>query len=213
MPWHASFRTVTLASLSRHPVRLRSLIVSAAVVIGAIGTIGTPVAAQTVVDFEDLSGAGPLPASYGGIAWLGGGWRHYDWAQEPFNASSGVVRVYRHDSVSQFGFVDGPVTFGGAWFAGVSDVQFYLYFDGSLVHSTGTMSLSSTPAFLSSGFQGAVDLVEARMGESSQWVMDDVMFSAATTVTPEPASFALVGLGLVALGGGAWRRRRRSIAD
>ena len=46
-------------------------------------------------------------------------------------------------------------------------------------------------AFLASGYNGVVDRVTV-VGSSVAFVMDDVTFGAATTVTPEPASLALV---------------------
>lgn len=180
--------------------------------LAVVATASAPLAAQTtVLDFEDLTGQGPMPATYGGVNWLGEGWAHYAWEQPPYTAHSGQVRLYRHALTNPFSFVAGPTTFEGAWFAGSTNVQFRLYLDGNLVHTTDGLTLSGTPTFLSSGFNGAVDLVEVQVGSGGHWVMDDVQFSAGhATVTPEPASFALVGLGLAALGGVARRRRRAS---
>ena len=189
-------------------MRFRTIAIAAAL-LGA--TSATAAAQTTVVNFEDLSGQAALPATYGGIEWLGGGWHHYDFAQYPYTASSGVQRAYRHSTLNQFGFVAGTATFGGAWFAGSTHVHFQLYLGGELVHTTGVLDLSGTPTFLASGFAGEVDMVEVLTGSGGHWVIDDVTYGvAAATVTPEPGTVLLMATGLVAVGGIARRRRRRS---
>lgn len=138
--------------------------------------------AQTIIDFDDLVGSGPVPPGYGDIAnW--GTWRYYDWAQPPYNPNSPPVRIYE-----QVGF-PGRITFGqdlvleGAWFAGHGTsrgflpIHFELYLDGQLVHTSGQIDLDSsgTPTWLATGYDGPVDEIVVS-GSSGYFVMDDMTF-------------------------------------
>lgn len=158
----------------------------------------------TVIDFEDLSGQGVLPANYAGLTW-GSGWEYYDWSQPPFNPASGVERLYNNttNANTYFSF-SSDVLFGGAYFAGNYTAGFDLYNNGSLVFSTGDLALSATPTFLSSGYAGLVDEVRLRV-TNGQFVMDDVTYTVRQV--PEPGSVALLGLGFA---GFAFSRRRKT---
>ena len=164
----------------------------------------TSLASAAVINFEDLVGQNALPSNYAGLTW-GSDWMHYDWAQFPYTASSGVQRVYNNSSSNTDWFkFAGDVVFNGAFFAGSGSSQFELYNDGILVHSSSIISLSSMPLFLSSGYAGLIDEVRLNV-ENGSFVMDDVTFGRVTTV-PEPASLVLVGLGLIGVFG-ALRRK------
>jgi hypothetical protein len=188
----------------------------------ALGVAAPASAEPIVVTFESLEGQGLVPDGYGGINW-GANWVYYDWAQEPYTPHSGKVRVAIADGLRgptgrhpQFSSNSPNMRFDGAWFAG-SDVefggvfvQFLLFNDGSLVGNTGALPVTSRPAFLPSGYIGAVDAVEVRSGflgspqstPNAFWVMDDVTYSVAPI--PEPTSLVLLGSG--ALGGAIMRR-------
>ena len=157
------------------------------------------VAPAAVISFEDLSGQAALPSNYAGLTWTSG-WDYYDWAQPPYNPSSGVVRVYNNGGTPPPGFsFPAPVVFDGAYFAGNSNAQYQLYLSGGLVATSGLIGLSSTPAFLASGYAGLIDEVRLNVIQQGQFVMDDVTYNGANGQIPEPATIGLFGAGLVGL--------------
>ena len=96
------------------------------------------------------------------------------------------------------------VRFDGAYFAGEAPVTFELYNSGSLVATSGTLTSSSTPTFLASGYAGLVD--EVRVVSNTFRVMDNVTYNTDTETVPEPST--ILGLGL--LGFGAFCHRQLS---
>ncbi|MBI5706045.1 MAG: PEP-CTERM sorting domain-containing protein [Armatimonadetes bacterium] len=166
-----------------------------------LSVVGVGISQATIVNFDDLSGQAAVADGYGGITWSVGGWEHYDWDQNPYNAHSLHQRVYSYSNgVFEF---SSDVVFNGAWFAGQdsTSVSFDLYDDGNLVASSGSMNTSATPTWLGSGYGGMVDKVKVVSNAYGFFVMDDVTYNAV----PEPASIAaLAGGALVVL-----RRRRK----
>jgi hypothetical protein len=85
-------------------------------------------------------------------------------------------------------------------------------FNGAL--SLGSISVG--PRTLPDAFVGVTSVasftraVFSAASTVDSWGLDNLEFSAAVTVTPEPASLALVATGVLALGG-AWRRRRSAL--
>lgn len=194
-------------------MRFRSL--SVGVVLAAL--FAMPVQAQTTLNFDDLTGAACAGVQggmgvYQGVDFLGQ-WSCYSDPQDPYNAASGTNRLYTagtdgYHSSGSFSFA-GPVQFLGASFSGYGfeSVTFDLYLASTLVHTSSSLTMSSTPTFLASGYTGAVDRVTVR-GVDPQYpffVMDDVQYASV----PEPASFVLVASGLAGLA--AVKRRRRTI--
>ena len=170
-------------------------------------------ASATVLNFDDIVGANgyaAVPSSYGGLDWSAGGWSVFTAPETPVTAHSGEGRIAMGwdgtDASSTIRF-QAPTVFEGAWFAGYGEaaVRFDLYLAGVLVGSSDTLGLSDTPAFLGSGWTGAIDAVVVSSNLHAFYVMDDFSFQDASEV-PEPATLALVlaGLGLA----GAARRRR-----
>ena len=163
-------------------------------------------AGATVLTFEDLSGQGMLPSNYGGLTWSDG-WEYYDWSQFPYTPSSGSVRVYNNGGSAppRFSFA-APVVFNGAYFAGYDTAAFEMYLSGSLMATSSTASLGATgvPVWLASGYGGPVDEVRLVVTQGF-FVMDDVTFNGGSAV-PEPATYAMIGLGLA---GVAVARRRK----
>jgi hypothetical protein len=157
----------------------------------------------TILDFEDLAGSGlfnSLPNNYAGISWAANFWA-YDAPQGPYNAHSGDVRLAANGNNpgdTSFTFLNGGVTFDGAWFAGNSvDVHWELFSNNNLVHTSAVLNVSASTEFLTSGYIGQVDRVRI-IGQSGQYVMDDLTFTSAMQV-PEPSTLAILSLGLMGL--------------
>lgn len=186
-------------------------------------TAGFASADPIVVTFDDLSGDNQqVPSGYGGIDWLNG-WTHYGFSQPPYTAHSSPQRVYPTrgsdrppGSVQEraFDFLQPDQLFAGAWFAGLSTVsgitafiQFNLYDNGLLVHTSELLTPSSSPKFLGAGYEGRVDRIGVVSNNAGYWVMDDVTYGTTTAApVPEPATLLLLGGGL----GGVLIRKRRS---
>lgn len=180
-------------------------------VIGAL-LCATPLAAQQVVTFETLSCDG----NAGNVGTVDGvsfstNFTCYSAPQDPYNAHSGTNRVYTSNSTSGT-FTFSSRIFSGAYFAGydIANVHFDLFNDALLVATSGSLTLSSTPTFLGSGYNGFVNRVTVT-GNNPDFIMDDVTFGrTALTSTPEPASLVLLGTGLLGVFGVVRRKRTTS---
>ena len=186
---------MTLHLRGRLPVAIASLAITA--------TLGIGAAHAYVVTFDGLPD-GPVPDGYGGITW-NGQWTVYSEAQYPYTPESPPARVYTFSSTAPFDFST-PTVFDGAYFSGYgfATVQFDMFLDGTLVATSGVLSPSSTPAFLSSGYGGLVNEVEVISPSPDYYVMDNVTYGV-----PEPAVWALLLVGFGAIGGAI--RQRRSL--
>jgi hypothetical protein len=185
-------------------------LLSVAICLGLMAFVPTVWADTIVLPFEDLSGSGGIPTDYADIRWTGG-WNHMDYTQWPYTPHSGTQRVYYQHNPCELDFLEGPVRFDGAWFSGFgpefSDsqytVQFYLYYESNLVHSSDTIAPGPEPVFLAAGYGGPVDLVVVNSPYASSWSMDDVTYGTV----PEPATLTLLSMG--ALGMFGYFRRQR----
>lgn len=163
----------------------------------------------TVLNFDDLTDSGALPANYGGVSW-NAGWTHYDTPQGGYPAFSEATRIYNLGALT-FSLLS-PGTIDGAYFAGltpnsagIDTVQWSLYSNNVLVHTSGSISLSDTPTYLATGYSGTVDTA-LLIAPPGYFVMDDLSFNSTSPV-PEPTSAALFALGTAALAYAAQRKR------
>lgn len=162
----------------------------------------------TVLDFDDIGLAGPLPALYGGLDWSASSWLAFGVPQEPYTAHSGDWRVTMDfgssDAASTISFLT-PSVFVGAWFSGYGDapVTVQMYRQGSLVATSSTLTPSASPSFLSGGYAGLVDKLVFVSPNQAFYAMDDLTFDASPV--PETQTWALMAAGLVFLA-----RRMRS---
>jgi hypothetical protein len=195
------------------------------VVVGLMITaMSQKASAATVITFEDQPdnfGITDFPTSYQGVTWTTGHWRHYaPYDVGPYDPD-GVNAIYATGytgSTSQYNSFTFPdQIFVGASFSApellspiyASRIFFELYNDGTLVHTSADLS-SGALTFLPSGYAGAVDEVRvwtvANGGTGgslmtlagSRWIIDNVTFDEIDSPVPEPATFALLSIGLVA---------------
>ena len=190
------------------------------VVVGLLSMAQSSVA--TVLNFDDLSGYNtPVPSTYDGFNFSG-------WLVDSTCSGTSVtgacsVYPYQPESLPTSIFANSnsnsirsvalaPFVFNGAYFTGYSGIteRFDLYLSSSLVATSAVLTLngSEIPAFLSSGYAGNVDTVVVTSNSPDLSVMDNFTFAAITvTSAPEPASLALLGLGLAGLG---FSRRKKA---
>lgn len=184
---------------------MKRLLTSVAIAAGLMAC-AVPVSA-TVLTFDDLAGADLLPATYGGLQWSG--WIYFDWEQDPYTPASGPTRLFDFSNDDNSMSSSTGFTFQGADFSGDSStfVQFNLYFQGSLVASSASLTTSSVPTFLSSGYLGWVDQVVVLSNAPGFFAMDNVTFDVTPSPIPEPATYASLLGGLLAVGAVARKRR------
>lgn len=178
-----------------------------------LGGAGHARAELVVIDFNNLKGQKSVPHGYANIDWLSS-WTHYGWEQPPYTAHSTPVRVYGNlgRKETTFAFLSPNQFFLGAWFAGQDNitVEFRLFNDGKLVHTTAALKLTGTPHFLAAQYAGPVDAVGVRTNGPGFWVMDDLTYHRVAAHAPEPSSLALLALGAAGATGYWWRRGRRA---
>lgn len=159
-------------------------------------------ASAAVINFDDLTGDGPLPGNYQRFTWTG--WTYYDTAQTPFTPASGATRIFADQSNSISSATD--FIFNGSYLSGFEPdtIEYELYKDGALVHTSSIFSsLSEAPTYFASGYNGLVDKVVYKF-TNGFFSVDNFTYNASTV--PEPESFAMlmIGIGLI----GFIQRRR-----
>lgn len=183
----------------------------------ALACAATPAAAATtfVLNFDDLTGSGLMPATYGGVI-FGDDFSRYDDPVQGFPPSSGLTTIYpnyaKHpvpfEATVTFRFAE-LARFDGAFFSGKAPVSYALYRGGVKVASAGAFTLNNQARFFASGYAGLVDEVRVT-GSAGNWVLDDLTYTTGVTSVPEPGVWALMILGFGAAGSAL--RRRRAVA-
>ena len=180
---------------------------AACAAISALATLSAANAATTVVTFDTLPDE-TVPDGYGGITW-GGEWTVYSEVQPPYTPESPPARVYTFNTDASFSF-GAPDVFDGAYFSGNAEapVTFNLYDGATEVWTSTTLTPSSTPTFLASGYEGLVTRVVVSSPDPDFYVMDNVTYGTGTA-TPEPSTWAMMLLGFAGLGYAGYRRTMR----
>ena len=171
------------------------------------------VQAQTIIDFEDLTGSGSFTTTYHGIDFETGVWNYFDSAQSPYNPHSGAERTYQTTSEVNpyFTFVT-PTEFQGLWVSGQSfaSAQLFLYdTSNTLVATSDIVSGNATPQFISSGYNGLVKKVVINTPQADFVVFDDLTLGTSITAVPEPGAIALLVTTGLSGAGFLFRKRRR----
>ncbi|HRI13992.1 MAG TPA: VPDSG-CTERM sorting domain-containing protein [Verrucomicrobiota bacterium] len=165
-------------------------------------------AASTTITFDDLVGAGPVPANYMGLTWTG--WTYYDSPQPPYNPSSSPQRIYNdprnNDNLIEF---NQTVTFEGLWMAGYSQGQYVIGYNSGVPIFTSIAQLADGSEFgnwINVNWPG-VDAISVYAndvgGINDYYILDDIKYSTGTSVPDSGSTLALLGgalgmLGLVA---------------
>jgi hypothetical protein len=182
---------------------------------------GTAAAQTQVLGFEDVgSDYGcclTLPTGYGGFNW-GLGYNTMGKAAYPgtgyATGTTGSRSIFLYNfgnsaitSSTLFDFVGAD--FAAAWNASQT-VTLMGYRGGVMVGSTSATITNTAATFVTANFMGIDELRISGTGSQiniDQFTTGEIGIDATTTA-PEPASIALMGTGLLAIGGLAARRKR-----
>ncbi len=129
------------------------------------------------LDFEDLTGAGAIPADYGTVDdW--GSWSHSDVLDPNYPPASGAVTITSSLPQAPIQFGE-DVVFEVAAIVTSEPFAWKLYYQGQLVHTTATVqpNLGGAATYLPSGYGGFVDAIEFETSGNA-FAVDDLQFVA-----------------------------------
>jgi len=185
------------------------------VVGSALATISGAMAANTVINFDDLSSGEAIPSSYQGFNWSGD-W--YAYSQDDYSANYGnsvTFPSYPNAAYNGFGVVDVSLSSGaafdfvGAYFTGWAENNGNASFTAPSITVTGyngatlvgsaTMSLATDQfTWLAGNLDDVTSLDFNNGGADGQWwLMDNFTYSGA--VPDGGMTIALLGGALVGL--------------
>jgi hypothetical protein len=188
-------------------------------------------AGASTIDFEGLAGPGAqtnmnalgVNTTYMGNNWHASGsglWGVCDgncFGDQPLTAHSGTAYAWTWAGPQSM-FIDfgTAVNFGGGYFAGQFDnrggfnshsIEFFAYdATHTLIGSTSAVAIADSQWSFVGANLNNVSFLEIRSDRNSWFAMDDLQID--TNRVPEPASIALLGLGLA--GVALSRRRKRA---
>ncbi len=202
---------------------LKTTLLAVAALLASMSTIEQ--ASAELLTFDDL-GAGPafFTSNYQGFQFgtnniADTAWFHSTETSPFYRPRSGSGYIATDFQLYNDGLYDptqaisrsNAFIFDGAYCSGDSSIGYQLLAGNTVVYtSTPSAALTSTPAFVASGYTGFVNSVVI-YGQQGFYVLDDFTFRNVATTTPavpEPSTWLmmLTGFGLVA---GAARYRRR----
>lgn len=172
--------------------------------VGAMVLTSQSRATATILTFEDLTGSGSVPVNYQGLTWTH--WTHYDVAQSPYNASSGVQRIFNdpRDNSNLIEF-NQSVTFQGLWMAGYAHGQYIIGYSAGnpIFFSAPQLSdASEFGAFINVNWSG-IDAISVHAddfnGIQDYYILDDITYSDSR-VPDGGSTVLLLGVAMSAMG-------------
>lgn len=194
----------------------RTIQLAVACVAVIVATAGQGLAG--IIDFDDLdSTSGTFIAQgYNGFSWLGaegtGSWINNAITENSTGAHSGHNYAWSNGG-SHLELSDGLFDVNSMWLRTRLDISSRdIWFSGSLGGTelyTHNQTITNQWSLITLNFDG-IDKLNFNSSPVANIFVDDINFSR--NAVPEPSTFALLGIGGIALVGYGWRRKRQQAA-